>query len=112
MSSFSNLSTGRIKVEGSPSFTNLGTPSAPSTYTATASSSEAVAVNANRKGLVVINLGTVNVSFGCGVTAVVNSGITLLPNGTWVMDQFTFTTAAINAVAATGTSVLSIQEYV
>lgn len=110
MSYLVNLATGRKRVESAPAFTDLGTPTTPSTYTATGSSTLMLAANSTRKGLVVINLGTVNVSFGCGTTAILNSGITLLPNGTWVMDQYTFTTTAINVIAG-GSSILSIQEY-
>lgn len=87
-----------------------GSPSTPATATSTNSSSQVVASNANRKGLIVINLGTVNVSLGCGTTAITNSGITLTPNGTWVMDQYTFTVSAINAISSTSCT-LSIQEY-
>lgn len=87
----------------------VGVPTTPATYTATGTSSQMLAAN-SRKGLVVINLGTVNVSFGCGSPAVLNSGITLLPNGTWVMDQHTFSQAAINVISG-GSAILSIQEY-
>jgi len=87
-----------------------GVPSAPATASVTSSSSQAIAANALRKGLIIINLGATNVSFGCGATAVLNSGITLNANGTWVMDNYTFTTLAINAICAS-TATLSIQEY-
>jgi len=87
----------------------VGVPTTPATYTATASSTQMLAAN-SRKGLVVINLGTVNVSFGCGTVAILNAGITLLPNGTWVMDQQTFSQAAINVISG-GSANLSIQEY-
>ena len=97
-------------VVGTPIPTGNGTPASPATASVTGSSSQVVASNTSRKGLVIINLGTVNVSFGCGATAALNSGITLTPNGTWVMDQFTFTTLAINAICST-TATLSIQEY-
>ena len=87
----------------------VGVPTTPTAYTATGSSTQMLAAN-SRKGLVVINLGTVNVSFGCGSTAVLNSGITLVPNGTWVMDQHTFSQAVINVISG-GSAALSIQEY-
>ena len=88
----------------------VGLPKTPTSYTATGSSSLMVAANPIRKGLVVINLGASNVSFGCGTTAVLNSGITLIPNGTWVMDQQTFSQADINVISG-GSCNLSIQEY-
>ena len=91
---------------------HVGVPNTPSNFTATTSSTQMLAANPQRRGLVVINLGTANVSFGCnGATAVLNSGITLLPNGTWVMDQFTFCNTVINVIAG-GSCALSIQEYV
>lgn len=97
-------------VGGNPVPTGNGTPATPATANVTSSSSQVVAANTSRKGLVIINLGTVNVSFGCGTTAAINSGITLTPNGTWVMDQYTFTTLAITAICPS-TATLSIQEY-
>lgn len=92
------------------SFTPL-TPSTPVSVSVGTSSSSAVAANSLRKGLVVINLSTSNVSFGLGAAAVLNRGITLTPYGTWVMDQYTFTTAEIFAIAAAASSDLSIQEF-
>ena len=98
-------------VDGSVVVQGMGTPSAPATATATTSSAIAVPANADRKGLIIINLGTANVSFGCGTTAVTNSGITLTPSGTWVMDSYTYTPLDIYAVSSTS-CILSIQEYV
>ena len=97
-------------VDGLPVPTGNGTPAVPATASVTGTSSLVVPANTSRKGLVIINLGTINVSFGCGAAAALNSGITLTPNGTWVMDQFTFTTLAINAICSS-TATLSIQEY-
>ena len=85
-------------------------PLAPATASVTSSSAQVIAANALRKNLIVMNLGSVNVSFGLGSTAINNGGITLTPNGTWVMDTFTFTTAAINAICSSS-STLAIQEY-
>ncbi len=87
-----------------------GTANAPASASVTGSSTIVVAANASRKRMVIINTGTANVSFGDGQAAVNGSGITLLPGGTWVMDQFTFTTAAIYAISGTS-STLAIQEY-
>lgn len=88
----------------------LGTALAPASASVTSSDSIVVAANASRKKLVIMNLGTVNVHFGDGFAAAINSGITLTPNGTWVMDRYTFTTAAIHAICGSA-SVLAIQEY-
>jgi len=90
--------------------TQVITPLAPATASVTNVDSVVVASNASRKGLIVINLGLVNVNFGCGATSILNGGITLIPNGTWVMDTFTFTTSAIHAICP-GAATLAIQEY-
>ena len=98
-------------INGTPIPMGNGVPAAPTSASVTNTSSLVIAANASREGLVVMNLGTVNVSFGCGYPAVVNSGITITPNGVWVMDAFTFTTGAINAICSS-TATLAIQEYV
>lgn len=84
---------------------------APATFAVTTSSSQAVASNSSRKGLVLTNTGTKRVSFGLGASAVLDSGITLQPGDVWVMDEYTFSTSAVNAIAATGGSSLGIQEF-
>lgn len=88
------------------------TASSPTAATVGTSSASAVASNANRKGLVLINTSNNTISLGLGATAVLSSGITLSGGGgTWVMDEFTFTTAAINAIASAVSSNLAIQEF-
>lgn len=94
-------------VNGNPSIT----PNAPATATATSSDSVALSANASRTGLVITNVGTVNVFFGMGVAAVANSGLALAANGTWVMDRYTFYSGAIHAITASGSAALAIQEY-
>lgn len=87
------------------------TASAPTTANVTNSSTTVVAANTGRKGLVIINTGAVNVSFAMDSNAAVaGSGIMLTQYGSWVMDSFTFTTGAINAIC-TSSSTLSIQEF-
>lgn len=87
-------------------------PGNPTNASVGISSGSALAANANRTGLVVVNTSSNTVSFGLGVAAVLNNGITLNPNGgTWVMDAYTFTTAQIFAIASAGSSNISIQEY-
>ena len=90
--------------------TMQGAALAPATASVNGASNQVVAANAGRKGLVVINVGSSSVFFGCGYPAALNSGITLTANGVWVMDAYTFTAAAIYAICS-GTSTLSIQEY-
>ena len=87
-----------------------GSALAPGSASVTAVDSVVLAANANRKKCVIVNLGSVNVHFGDGQAAVLNSGITLTPNGTWRMSSYTFTTAAIHAICSS-TATLAIQEY-
>jgi hypothetical protein len=94
-------------VSGAPTIT----PLAPATYGVTNSSTQALAANANRTGLVITLVGgTIPVFFAQGATAVLNSGIMLAPNGTWVMDRYTFYTGAINVICSGGATI-AIQEY-
>lgn len=88
----------------------LGTALAPATASVTTSDSVVLATNAARKKMVIVNIGNVNVYFGDGFSAALNSGIVLTPNGTWVMDRYTFTTNAIHAICS-GSATLAIQEY-
>jgi hypothetical protein len=75
------------------------------------SSGTVLASNVNRKGAVFTNTSTNTISFGLsGNAAVLNSGITLAPYGSWIMDDFTFTTGAITAIAGAAASNLSVQE--
>lgn len=87
------------------------TAASPATTSVGVASASAVASNANRKGLIIVNISTANVSFGIGATAVVGSGITLLPGGVWNMDADSFSTSAINAIATAAASSISIQEF-
>jgi hypothetical protein len=90
------------------------TPSAPASASVADSSGEAVAANASRKGLVLINLSNNTISLAFGAAAEVNKGITLQPQGgSWTMTKETFTTAQVRAIAsAGGGSTLAIQEFV
>lgn len=86
-------------------------PASPGTATVGVASAQAVAANASRKGLVIVNVSINKVCLGFGAAAVLNSGITLYPGGTFVMDEFMFDTGAVNAIASAASSVISIQEY-
>lgn len=70
-----------------------------------------LASNAIRKGLIIVNTSTQVTSYSFGGTAVLNSGLTLYPGGTFVMDEFTFSTAAVTAIAAAAASAVAGQEY-
>lgn len=89
------------------------TPSAPTTATVGTSSGQVVASNANRKGLIIVNLSSNTISLGLGSNAaVLNSGATLTTLGSvFQMSEYDFTTGAVNAIASAGSSVISIQEY-
>lgn len=90
-------------------------PSAPATATVGTSSAIAVAQNFNRKGLVLTNTSSNIIYLGFGATAVVGSGYVLQPTGTpesrFTMDEYTFTNAAVHAIASGAGSNLAIQEY-
>lgn len=103
--------TSPITVTGVLSSKTPLTPSAPAAATAGTSSAQVVAANANRKGLVITNISSNTVYFGLGATAALLSGIRLNPNSIWYMDEFSFTTGAINAIASAASSNLSIQEF-
>jgi len=91
---------------------NALTGSSPTFVTVSSVSSAAVAANASRKGLVLTNTSTTKtVSLGLGATAVNGSGIILAPNGVWTMDEYTYTTQAINAITTSATANLAIQEF-
>lgn len=87
------------------------TASSPATYTVTTSSAQAIASNASRKGLHIVNVGNGWTYLGIGATAVLSSGIALAPNGgSYEMVDRYLTTSAINAIGAFA-STLSIQEW-
>jgi hypothetical protein len=88
------------------------TASAPGSATVGVASAEAVPVNANRKGLVLVNLSDNSISIAFGAPAVLNAGITLLAQGGgWTMTRETFTTAQVRAIAGGAASPLAFQEF-
>jgi len=88
------------------------TASSPTQATVGVASGSAAAAQATRKGLVLVNTSGSTISIAFGTAAVLNSGITLNPSGgTFVMDEYTFTTAAVNAIASAASSNLAIQEF-
>ncbi len=88
------------------------TPASPTAANVGTISGSVVALNASRKGLVLVNTSSNYISLGFGVEAVLYSGITLNPSGgVFVMDGFTFCTSQIYAIASGVSSNLAIQEY-
>ncbi len=74
-------------------------------------SAQILATNSSRRGLVLTNLSNATISVGFGSAAVLNAGVTLMPGGTFVMDSFMFSRAAVNTIASAAASTLAIQEY-
>lgn len=88
------------------------TGSSPTAATVGVASAEAVPANANRKGLILTNTSDNTISLAFAAAAVLNSGITLYPGGTFNMNEYCFTTAQIRAIASAASSNLAIQEFV
>lgn len=87
------------------------TSSSPTASTVGTSTILVLAANANRKGLILTNTSTSKIFLGLGASAILNSGIVLYPGGSWTMDEYNFTTVAINAIASITSSNLAIQEF-
>lgn len=102
-----NAGTGTFTVSSKVALT-ASSPTAASVGVATA---QALASNASRKGLILVNSSSNIISIGIGSAAVLNSGITLYPAGSFQMDEYCFATGAINAIASVAASSLSIQEF-
>lgn len=67
--------------------------------------------NTARTGGVFTNASAAIIYIGIGQNALVGKGITLYPGGTWYMDEYSYTTEAINAIATVAASTLSFQEF-
>ncbi|MFA5772975.1 MAG: hypothetical protein WC974_09620 [Thermoplasmata archaeon] len=87
------------------------TASVPASGSVGTSSAELVATNSNRKSLIIKNISINTISLGLGQTAILNAGLTLAPYEVWTMNEYTFVTGAINAIASDVTSAVSIQEF-
>lgn len=103
--------TGTATVAGVVSTKTDLTPASPTAVSVGVASGTLVAANANRKGLVLVNTSTARVSLGFGVAAVLDSGITLYPSDSFSMDEYSFDTGAINAIASAAASNVGIQEF-
>lgn len=85
---------------------------APAAVAVGVASALAIAANVNRRGLTLRNTSVNNISLGFGANpAVLNSGITLIPNAEWVMNEYSYSQEAINAIAAGAASNLAVQEF-
>lgn len=112
--------TGQVSVIGKVSTQTERTafvPLSPGHVSVANSTCLAIAANTSRAGLVLTNKNLtgagIPVYLGIATIAVLGSGIVLYPNGgTWVMDEMTFSTGSIAAIAsAAGVASLSIQEW-
>jgi hypothetical protein len=94
------------------SYPTSGTGNTPTNVAISTSSIQVLASNALRKGANICNIsyGTVSLSFGSA--AVVYTGVTLGPGGTFWMDGTDFTTAAIFAVSTQTNTTIAVQEFV
>jgi hypothetical protein len=105
---------GIVPVRGTVSISKDAlTASAPAAVSVGLTSAEAVVANANRKGILLVNTSANYISIAFGAAAVLYSGITLNPSGgSFWMDEFSFTTAQVRAIASGAASNLSCQEFV
>lgn len=87
------------------------TPSSPAAATVGVTSAAAVSANVNRRGLILVNTSTATISIAFGTAAVLNSGITLTPGGVYNMDEWSFDTGEVRAIASAASSNLAIQEF-
>lgn len=90
---------------------NALTPASPTNTSVGTSSAEAVAANANRKGLYLVNTSDETITLGFGVAAELDKGMVLTPGGVYTMDEYSFNTNAVNAIATGAASNLAIQEF-
>jgi hypothetical protein len=86
--------------------------SAPTAVSVGVTTTSVVAANSARRGLYLSNTSTNRISIAFGHPAVLDSGITIYPQGLFWMDAFSFSTAQVNAIAAGAASNLAIQELV
>jgi len=105
-----------LKVDASQNLlvdaTISSTAQAPLLVPVSTSSVSVLASNSSRKGCTITNLSfsTISLAFG-GTAAVLFTGLTLGPGGTFWMDSQDFTTAGINAIASDTEGNLAIQEF-
>lgn len=100
-----------VVVSGVVSTKTALTAAIPSVVTIGIASASAVASNSNRKGLILVNVSANTIYLGLGSSAVLGSGITIYPQGSFEMDEYSFTTGTINAIASAASSNLTVQEF-
>ena len=100
-----------VTVDGTVSTKTPLTPAAPVAVSVGVASTQILATNAARKGAAIVNTSAARISLGLDAPAVLDSGITLFPGGSFVMDEYTFTTGIINGIASAAASNAGAQEY-
>ncbi len=118
-----DLIPGQVGITGGAGVTAANTPrvvqaldpltaSAPIAAAVGVASAAALAANASRKAAVLVNTSDNVISLAFGAPAVLNSGITLFPGGTFNLTRDNFFSAAeIRAIASVAASNLAIQEF-
>lgn len=87
------------------------TPASPAAATVGVASAQAVAANATRRGVVLVNTSVNTISCAFGASAVLASGLTLESGAAFTMNEYTFDLGAINCIASAASSNLSVQEF-
>ena len=89
------------------------TAAAPAAVSVGVASALAVVTNTSRKGPFLRNTSNniISIAFGAATPAVLNSGITLFSGDAFVMDEHSFTTVQVNAIASVAASNLAVQDY-
>lgn len=105
------LITSGLAITGVVSTKTPLTANSPFAVSVGVTSTTFLASNASRKGLSVTNTSAATISFAIGVAAVLNSGNTLYPGGTWNMREYDLATGQINAIASIAASNVAGQEY-
>lgn len=94
-------------------YSQTSTASAPTQVAVGATSTAAVSENYSRVGLILVNLSDSTMYIGFGATAVLGSGVVILPfGGAFSMNEFFYTKEAVNVIAHTADSLLAVQEFV
>lgn len=104
---------GRPQVTSVPTYTPQ-TANGPATFSVGVASAQALAANASRKGVIIVNVSAAKVCLGIAAAAVIDSGICLQPDASLSLLNGSFDgvpTGAINAIAASAASSISIQEF-
>lgn len=99
-----------VTIAGSVSTKTPLTPASPVAVSVGVASTQILASNASRKSARLVNTSSARISLAFGVPAVLDSGMTLYPGGSFNMDEYDFNTSAINGIASAAASNVGAQE--